>query len=172
MGTEMIASDGGNIFELITAATGDLTTMEESKLTKIYDAMPGIQAAFDKVQAEIQRRAETGEIDGFEMGPGRGSNVWNETEEVIAKKLKAKRLKLDEIYPRKLVTPAQALKLESLTPTQKKKIEEELISFKAGKDALKRVAFGKKKPSVEMMFAEVVKEEPKQKVVEEEVSFF
>ena len=95
------------------------------------------------------------------MQPGRISKKWNESEEEIAKKLKAKKLKLDDIYPKKLISPAEALKLDKLTDIQKKKLESELISVVDGKLTLKKVAHSvaqsdtDKLQSVQEMFNDV-----------------
>ena len=163
----VLNSDDG-LLELITKAVSDVKSLEPDQLTKLADAKAGFLAAFDKVFTEIQERIETGvPVPGYAMLPGNAKKVWAEEEDVIVKKLKAKRFKKDEIYPSKLVTPAAALKKSDLTPIQKKKIAEELITEMAGKMTLKKVEYDHKAiKDVDTMFMGI--EEPK----EEPVTFF
>ena len=74
------------------------------------------------------------------MRPGRSSRVWNDDEEVIVKALKGRRLKKDDIYPTKLISPAQLEKLDSLTADQKDKLLKKYVTEKAGKLKLTKVA--------------------------------
>lgn len=140
--------------EFLAKVVTDVTSVPINDLTKILDAKKTIEDVMKKVEEEVLRRLEMEEdVPGYALKPGHGSKVWNDTEEEIGKKLKGKRLTLDEYMPRKMATPAQILKIEKLSTTQKKKIEEELITFKAGK--LKAVKVEQEKQSAEMMFADV-----------------
>jgi len=156
----------------------DPKSLTEVQLSELADAEEGIQAVFDKVKAEIRERIEQGiTVQGYAMQPGKGSNVWNEDEEVIVKRLKSRRLKNIDIYPPKLITPAAVMKLEQLTDEQKERIKKDLITYTAGKLSLKKVAHKIEKDvaqsstddvlSGELMFGDVL-ETP----VKEEVSFF
>ena len=79
-----------------------------------------MQPIFDKVDDEIERRLVNGDtVPGYAMQPGNSSNQWNSPEEDIAKMLKSRRLKKEQIYPAKLISCAQVLKLKELTPEQK-----------------------------------------------------
>lgn len=142
MTKDIVISGNDGLLEFITKAVDDVKSLTAEQLSKIADAKPGFMAAFDKVLTEIQDRIETGEkVPGYTMMPGKASRVWSEPEEVIVKKLKAKKFKKDQIYPAKLVTPAAALKNPDLSDIQKKKIEEELITEMAGKMTLKKVEY-------------------------------
>jgi hypothetical protein len=167
-----LVTDDGTLLDLISKAVSDPKSLPVEVLSQLADAEEGFQAAFDKVKAEIQERIEQGDsVPGYAMVPGRGSNIWNEDEEVIVKKLKARRLKKDDIYPMKLISPAQVLKLEQLTDDQKKRIEKDLITFKGGTLQLKKVAHDHQSEkvvaqsgtddvqsnAVELMFADVPK---------------
>ena len=167
--TNEIAVLNGNdgLLEFITKAVSDVKSLSPDQLTKVADAKAGFMAAFDKVFTEIQERIETGvEVPGYAMLPGNASKVWAESEDVIVKKLKAKKFKKDEIFPSKLVTPAAALKKKGLTEIQKKKISEELISEMAGKMTLKKVEYDHKAiKDVDTMFMGAGEEK-------ETVSFF
>ena len=92
-------------------------------------------------------------------------------------------MKLDDIYPKKLISPAAAMKLDKLTDVQKKKIEADLITEVAGKLTLKKVAHSVAQSStndvdsIQQMFADVPAstEKPAEAPVAEsnnEISFF
>ena len=157
MTNDIVISGNDGLLEFITKAVSDVKSLSPDQLTKVADAKSGFMAAFDKVFTEIQERIETGEsIPGYAMLPGRASKIWSEPEDVIVKKLKAKKFKKDQIYPSKLLSPAQALKNPGLTETQKKKITEELISELAGKMTLKKVEYDHKAiKDVDTMFMDV-----------------
>lgn len=160
MSTELQVVDG-NLFELAGQALGNVSNMSNEQLTKLIDAEPGIMSVFDKAREELEDRLSKGDhIPGWQMLPGRGANVWNDSEEAIVKALKGRRLKLDEIMPRKLASPAQILKSNNLKPEQKERIEKELVTHKVGSNKLTRVSHQVEDKSTEVMFADVGKETP------------
>lgn len=131
---------GNSLFELVHESFGDITAMSSERLVELADARAGIEAVFDKVEAEMQRRIETGvEVPGYAMQPGRMTQVWNAPEEEIVKVLKGRRLTTAEIYPPKLISPAQVLKLDKLTNEQKDKLSKQYISKVAGTLKLTKV---------------------------------
>ena len=69
--------------------------------------------------------------------------------------LKGRRLTKDDIYPRTLISPAQAMKHAKLTDSQREAIEKKYISSVAGKMSLTQVAHSEETP-VEEMFKDVV----------------
>lgn len=145
MTTDIVAQDGQSLFELIENVIGDVESIDTQRLTELADAEAGIQAAFDRVKAELTARLEHGEqVDGYALKPGRSSRIWNESEDEIVKMLKARRLKRDDIYPPKLASPAQIMKHPDLTDDQKAKIEKQYITTKAGELKLTKVARGQK----------------------------
>jgi len=154
MTTDIAVQGNDGLLEFINRAVSDVRTMTPEQLAKVADAEDGFKAAFDKVREEIQHRIESGDsVPGYAMIPGKASRVWAESEEVIVKKLKAKRLKKDQIFPAKLITPAAALKLSDLSDAQKKKIENDLISTVAGKMKLSKVSYDHQEPKdVDQMF--------------------
>lgn len=164
--TEIIASDNGgkSIFEFIGSSFSKIKELTDTQLADLADARDGVMSGFDQVMEEIQARIDQGKhVPGYAMLPGNNSNVWNDTEENIAKMLKARRLKKEEIYPAKLISPAQVLKLPTLTPEQKAKIEKDYIATKSGKLTLKKVSRAVEQSgtddvkSVQMMFGNLVK---------------
>lgn len=130
-----------SLFERINDTFGDVTVLDDKKLAELADARAGLESVFDKVEAEIQRRIEAGQhVSGYAMRPGRSANAWNVSEEEVVKMLKGRKLKQDVIYPAKLISPAQVLKLDTLTKEQKDKISKQYISNVAGALKLTKVA--------------------------------
>lgn len=172
MSTDLITTDNMPMFEYISKAVADPKSLTSDQLSELLSAKDALMAAFDKVEAEIKERLESGQsVTGYAMQPGNSSRKWNEPEEEIVKKLKSRRLKLDDIYPKKLISPAALLKSDKLTAAQKKKIEEELVTNLAGKLVLKKVAQSStnKLKSVHQMFADV----PSEPVADSnDISFF
>lgn len=151
MSTDVIATDGLDLHEMLNQSVGDLSLMTGDKLSKFASAREGIAAVFDKIDAEIRRRLETGEkVSGYAMKPGRATRVWNEDAEAIEKMLKGRRLTKDDIWPRKLISPAQALKSNKLTDSQKTSIEKKYVTEKAGAMKLCKVAHGDEQTAEEM----------------------
>jgi len=141
MTTDIMVQDGSSLFEVIESTFGDITTLDDKRLADLADAEAGINAVFERVKAELEKRLESGsKIPGYTLAPGRGSNVWALPEEDVVKALKARKFTKDDIYPPKLISPAQVLKSNKLTADQKKRIERDYISFKAGAVTLKKVA--------------------------------
>lgn len=156
MSTTTLPGQGQGLFEVASLALGDVTQMDDHQLTELLDAEPGITQVFDRAREELTRRLEEGqEVSGWAMVPGRGTKVWNTFEEDVVKALKGRRLKMDEIMPRKMASPAMILKSPNLRPDQKKRIERDLISVTTGKDKLTRVSHKREKQSVKQMFADV-----------------
>ena len=155
MSTELIETgDGLDMFEYIGKAIADPTALTVEELSKLADARKPLEAAFDKINTEIVRRLETGDsVPGYGMRPGRGSRDWNDDEEVIAKALKGRRMKKDQIYPAKLITPVALEKLSCLTDEQKSKLLDQFVSEKAGKLKLTKIAHDE---SSQEMFKDVV----------------
>lgn len=133
--------------------------MTDDQIKEIMDAEPLITKMLESVNEEAFRRLESGkQIDGYGIGNGRSSNQWNCDEDMVEKKLKGFRVKKADIYPSKLISPAQALKLECLTDKQKEKIQENMIESVPGRQKVVRVKI--QKPSVDEMFGTKPEEKP------------
>lgn len=177
MSTELIPADeGGSLFEQMGQLVADPKTLTVEQLSQLADAKDAMVTAFEKIEAEIEQRIEAGEsVPGYAMRPGRASRVWNADEETIVKALKGRRLKQADIYPPKLISPAQLEKLDSLNDKQKQKLLEEYVTTTTGKLKLTRVR-GQQKvekdvaqntdnvvQSAQELFADVV-EQPEQTI--------
>ncbi|MDC0600094.1 DUF2800 domain-containing protein [Flavobacteriales bacterium] len=159
MSSDLIVKEGGSLFEVIGSMVADVKALSVEQLAQLADAKPALIAAFGKAEEEIQSRIEAGTaVPGYAMLPGNSSYVWGGTKEEIEKALKGRRLKLKDIYPPKLISPAQMKKLPNdiLSPEQKKRLEKDFVTEKTGKLTLKKVAL-KEKASSEELFADVPK---------------
>lgn len=155
MTNDVIATDGQSLFELVAKSLDHVTELPTEQLTALADTRAGIESVFDRVEQEIQRRIESGQqVNGWAMQPGRMTKSWNESEEEMVKVFRARKLKQDDYYPKKLASPAQILKSDKLDDSQKKRLADKYIVETAGKLKLTRVAKTTEK-STEMMFADV-----------------
>ncbi|MGB0467733.1 MAG: DUF2800 domain-containing protein [Pontibacterium sp.] len=137
--TDIITTDG-TLFEQVQAAIADPASLTAEQLAQLADAREPLEAAFDAVNTEIERRiAEGVDVPGYAMKPGRGSKKWALDEEEIAKKLRSRKLTNADIFPPKLASPAQILKSEKLDAKQRERLEKDLITVIAGKEKLTRV---------------------------------
>lgn len=149
-------TEGGSLLELSSQMTIKPADMAVEKLAEIADARSSFEQFFTTIEEEIQRRIEAGEhVDGWAIQPGKGSNVWAVDKTAVAAALKAKRIKKSDYMPESLISPAQALKIDSLNDKKKEAIKNDLIVFKAGADKLTKVAKGKPKQDTETMFSGV-----------------
>lgn len=156
MSTDVIATNGQSLFELVATSIDKVSELSNEQLSELADTEAGIQAVFDKVKSEIENRIEQGQtVSGYAMLPSRASRVWNEDEEKMVKLFRARKLKQEDYYPRKLISPAQFEKLSGLKPAQIEKMISEYVTEKTGKSKLTRVAHEKADKSTEMMFADV-----------------
>jgi len=127
--------------DINTEKLSDVTALSNLELADLADTKEALLARFAAVDAEIKQRLETGgAVPGYTMAPGRGSYKWNADEETVIKSLKSRRLKKDDYYPPKLISPAQMKKLTKLTDDQKTRISEQLVEYTPGKLTLKKVA--------------------------------
>ena len=158
-----------SLLEQVSQLVANIESLDNDQLAKLADVKDGLLSTFDKVEEEIQNRIEAGQqVPGYAMQPGRSSYVWNSDEETVVKALKARRLKLQDIYPPKLISPAQVKKLDNLTSQQKKRLMDDYVTEKVGALKLKKVS-RKEQASAEEMFKEVQQETV---AVEAPVSFF
>lgn len=158
--SDVIATDNSNVslFELMNDVIKDIKTITDEQLSELADARAGIESIFDTVDKELYARIEAGnEIDGYDIKPGRSSRAWSLSDEEMADVLKARRLKQADIFPPKLISPAQAMKLKALSDSQKERLEKEYIVEKAG--ALKLTKVGKRvEKTAESLFDDVSKD--------------
>jgi len=140
-GMKHVNPEGQSLFELIADNFKSAATLSDSDLADLADAKDALVAQFAKVDEEIRQRLETGgAVPGYIMAPGRGSYKWSADEETVIKALKSRRLKKDDYYPPKLISPAQMKELAILTDDQKKRLADQLVEYTPGKLTVKKVA--------------------------------
>jgi len=134
-----------------------IADMPAEDLAKILDAKESLKKAMKVIEtAEVEslKRLEAGQpIPRYTIGSGNNSQAWKEDEKLTVKKLKGMRFTQKDLYPTKLLSPAQALKKEDLTPRQRDRMIAELIDVKDGKP--KVVPMKTNTMSAEEMFAEI-----------------
>jgi len=131
----------------------DIESVSTDALARTLDIKDAMNAVFKRIEEELELRINNGETGfGYDMLPGRASNKWNVSGDEIAKILRNRKLKLDEIKPRKLISPAQMKKLEGLTKDQKEAIEKQYVSTITGAKKLTKVSRENKNLSVDDMF--------------------
>lgn len=97
------------------AAVADKETMQQLDTDALGEAMraaPLVEIWLKEVRAEVERRLQDGQpVAGFKLVEGRlGNRAWRDESEVETA-LKAARLKSDEMYSKKVISPTQAEKL-------------------------------------------------------------
>ena len=133
---------------------GDLKDKSSDELSSLLDQKPILMAKFAEIEEEIESRLDRGEsVKGYLMQPGNSKQEWNLSEDELVKKLKGVKLKKDEIYVGKLLSPAQVLKHPKLTAQQKKRFEESYIDKVPGANKLK-VAI-EKETTVDDLFSSI-----------------
>lgn len=128
------------------SANKDPATMSGEQLQQILEAAPLLRQMLEAVEAEAQRRLESGQpVPGFKLVNGRGSRVWSLPEDDIADKLIKMGVPKGAVYETKLVSPAKAEKLTwekrdgtkvSLSPRQLRTLEQEYVTKMVGKPTL------------------------------------
>jgi hypothetical protein len=129
--------------------------MSGDQLADIMGVKADVDTLFTKVQKEIETRVNAGVyVPCYGKGKGNKSKAWIEDAE---KKLIGMGFKKADLWPASFITPAKALEKADLTDRQRKKIEDELIVVKPGKDKVVRTNI--KVMSIDEMFADVPKKE-------------
>ena len=140
--------------DMLVDIKGDLKEKSSDELSALLDQKPILMAKFAEIEEEIKSRLGRGEsVKGYSMQPGNSKQAWNLSEEEIVKKLKGVKLKKDEIYVGKLLSPAQVLKHPKLTTQQKKRFEENYIDKVPCDNKLKMVT--EKETKVDGFFSSI-----------------
>lgn len=111
----------------IAQATEQVANHENNKLGQLYAAIPLLESWIKAIDSAVHQKLHAGEpVQGFKLVAGRqGSRTWADAEEA-EKMLKSMRLKTEEMYDLKLISPTTAEKLkkaEVIGPRQWTKVE-------------------------------------------------
>jgi len=159
--------DGNTLdsFEQFKTMFEDIDTIDADLLSHFLDTRKSIDKIYDRASEEVERRLTSGDvIPGYKMLPGNSKKKWKITEEELYKLLSARKLKKDEIYISKLISPAAVLSHDTLTKKQKDKLSE---SIEVIPGALSLRSVERKKKTALDMFSDVAL----QCNTDEEVSF-
>ncbi|MGJ0578044.1 DUF2800 domain-containing protein [Xenorhabdus bovienii] len=113
----------------LTKATARINKLDNEKLAEIYSQLDRIESWCEAVRSRVSDTLNAGQsIPGFKLVSGKqGNRAWS-NENDVEEMLKTFRLKQDQIYTQKLISPAQAktlLKKES--PRRWAKLESLII---------------------------------------------
>lgn len=138
----------------LEAATDALATADDERLATLMDAADMIEGFAKAVRAETERRLLAGKFTDarYKLVEGRqGARSWTSEEEAEAA-LKAMRLKVDQMYDFKLISPTTAEKvLKEANPRKWSKLQP-LIGRSDGKPSVAPAS--DKRPALSMAIAE------------------
>lgn len=149
----------------LEAATEALATAEDERLATLMDAADMIEGFAKAVRAEVERRLVAGKFTDarYKLVEGRqGARSWVSEEEAEAA-LKAMRLKVDQMYDFKLISPTTAEKLLSESNKRKWAKLQPLIGRSDGKPSVAPAS--DKRPALSMAIAEQFEELPAEEPV-------
>lgn len=149
-----------NIRPSLEAATEAVATADDERLATLMDAADMIEGFAKVVRAEVERRLLAGKFTDarYKLVEGRqGARSWTSEEEAEAA-LKAMRLKVDQMYDFKLISPTTAEKvLKEANPRKWNKLQP-LIGRSDGKPSVAPAS--DKRPALSMAIAEQFEELP------------
>ena len=154
----------------LEAATEAVATADDERLATLMDAADMIEGFAKAVRAEVERRLLAGSFTDarYKLVEGRMGNREYEDEEAAEAEMKAMRLKSDEMYSKKIISPAQAENLlKEKNPRKWAKLQK-LIVQRQGKPSVAPAS--DKRPALSMAIAEQFEELPaevEQPVVED-----
>jgi hypothetical protein len=156
---EVQVGEGLSLFEVIDQTFKDIKLMDSETLSQMLDAKAAIDNVFKQAEEEAVERLQNGDtVPGYAMQPGNTKKEWDIDEQELVKKLRACKLKKDQIYISKLISPAQVMKHSDLTKRQKERIENQCVKITPGSLKLKTVTRQKNEINAVDMFGDVVKQ--------------
>ncbi len=151
-----------NIRPSLEAAEAKLPDASDERLATLMDAADMIEGFAKAVRAEVERRLLAGKFTDarYKLVEGRqGARSWTSEEEAEAA-LKAMRLKVDQMYDFKLISPTTAEKvLKEANPRKWSKLQP-LIGRSDGKPSVAPAS--DKRPALSMAIAEQFEELPEE----------
>lgn len=156
-----------NIRPGLEAAEAKLPDASDERLATLMDAADMIEGFAKAVRAEVERRLLAGKFTDarYKLVEGRqGARSWTSEEEAEAA-LKAMRLKVDQMYDFKLISPTTAEKvLKEANPRKWSKLQP-LIGRSDGKPSVAPAS--DKRPALSMAIAEQFEELPPMEPIQE-----
>ncbi len=149
-----------NIRPSLEAAEAKLPDASDERLATLMDAADMIEGFAKAVRAEVERRLLAGKFTDarYKLVEGRMGNREFEDEDVAEAEMKAMRLKVDEMYNKKLISAPQAEKLLKESNPRKWAKLQKLIVQRQGKPSVAPAS--DKRPALSMAIAEQFEELP------------
>jgi hypothetical protein len=114
-------------------AEGAASLLSNEQIAKLLPAIAGARAYFTAIEKLAMSEVQQGRAIGdYKLVEGRSNRAWDAPEEKVVKALKGARVRTDDIYTKKLISPAQAEKLVGKTH----KIISELVKKPKGSPVL------------------------------------
>lgn len=137
---DAVGADFEVIVEELTEAPAPVIELSDDRLSIKMEALDVIEDWCRAVRAEVERRLLAGaDVPGFKLVQGRqGARAWSDAEEA-EKLLKSFRLKNEEMYDFKLISPTAAEKVLKASPKRWNKAQS-LISRSDGKPSVAPVS--------------------------------
>ena len=144
----------------LEAATEAVATADDERLATLMDAADMIEGFAKAVRAEVERRLLAGKFTDarYKLVEGRMGNREFEDEDVAEAEMKAMRLKVDEMYNKKLISAPQAEKLLKESNPRKWAKLQKLIVQRQGKPSVAPAS--DERPALSMAIAEQFEELP------------
>lgn len=160
-----------NIRPSLEAAEAKLPDASDERLATLMDAADMIEGFAKAVRAEVERRLLAGSFTDarYKLVEGRMGNREFEDEDAAEAEMKAMRLKVDEMYNKKLISAPQAEKLLKESNPRKWAKLQKMIVQRQGKPSVAPAS--DKRPALSMAIAEqfeVLPEEIEQVVAEDD----
>lgn len=149
-----------NIRPSLEAAEAKLPDASDERLATLMDAADMIEGFAKAVRAEVERRLLAGKFTDarYKLVEGRqGARSWKNEAEAEAE-LKKQRLKVDQMYDFKLISPTTAEKLLSESNPRKWKKLQDFITRSDGKPSVAPAS--DKRPALNLAIAEQFEELP------------
>lgn len=144
----------------LEAATERLTTDSDERLATLLDACDMLESFPKAVRAEVERRLLAGKFTDarYKLVEGRMGNREFEDEEAAEAEMKSMRLKVDEMYTKKLISAPQAEKLLKESNPRKWAKLQKMIVQRQGKPSIAPAS--DKRPALNLAIAEQFEELP------------
>lgn len=144
----------------LEAATERLTTDSDERLATLMDAADMLEGFAKAVRAEVERRLLAGKFTDarYKLVEGRMGNREFEDEEAAEAEMKSMRLKVDEMYTKKLISAPQAEKLLKESNPRKWAKLQKMIVQRQGKPSVAPAS--DKRPALNLAIAEQFDELP------------
>ena len=123
-------------FQEVNGAGGGISALSDPQIAAFLDTQASMKSVYADIEEEANLRIKAGKtIPGWKLVAGRGARKWALDDETMEKKLKNMKIPKNIYLVSKLVSPAQAEKLDCLSDKQIKNLKG-MVSIKEGSPKL------------------------------------